>query len=354
MFQWYRCMRVGALILAALAGIACRRSALQEDGGGTGSVGFDAASPGDAASLEAAGPVDVRLPTEDANCGKVGVTGSVVPPEILIVLDRSVSVDQTRWNDLLSALVAVIGANAASIDWGLYAFPKNGPACGPGTVTTAIDVEVAPGSSAHVIAHLAAAGTGASATPIAAAVETATAYMLSRTSPYPKFLLLVTDGAPTCAGSIDALTADPTRANADAVAAVTAAANAGVRTFVMAPSSTAGSDREALDALAEAGRYPQSPPGPKFATETTAHTWIQPSASGNRCTVSIGINPPPVPDVVTVVLNGVTVPRDRSHMAGWDYADAGMTYIIMYGSACEQLLASRSWSVAVYFGCPGI
>src|SRR5262249_40686889 len=105
-------------------------------------------------------------------------------------------------------------------------------------VSTAIDVAIAPNDATHVIAHIVAAGAGASGTPTAAAIQTAAAYMLTLTDQNPKFLLLVTDGAPTCAGTIDALTADPAQAQADAVAAIAAADAAGIPTLVVAPSTT--------------------------------------------------------------------------------------------------------------------
>ena len=60
----------------------------------------------------------------------------------------------------------------------------------------------APDDATHVIAHLAAAGTFTGGTPTAAAIDVAAAYMLSRTTVNPKFLMLVTDGAPTVRGEM--------------------------------------------------------------------------------------------------------------------------------------------------------
>jgi len=358
MFQWYRGMRGGALVLAALAGIACRRSALQEDGGGTGSIGFDAASPGDAGTpprdaggLDAIGAGDDGPPAIDASCGQLSAVGFVSPPEILIVLDRSITIEPARWNEFLSAITAVIGANNDSVDWGLYTFPQDGPACGAGTLSSAIDVEIAPLSAVHVVAHMVASGTGASGTPIAAAIDTAAAHMLARTTQNPRFLMLVTDGAPTCAGTADPLTADRIQAQADAVAAITRADVAGVPTLVLAPSSTAGEDAEALNALAEAGRYPHAPPGPKFTTEVTAREWIQPARPDSSCIYGFGHAKPAGAEVVAVTFNGEVIPRDRSHMSGWDYTDANMTAVSLYGSWCDRVKASRSWNITFYFGC---
>ena len=104
---------------------------------------------------------------------RVDDPGSHVPAEILLVLDRSVSGDQTSWRNLISAIVDQINANGPSIDWGLYIFPKDGPACGASTVTAGADLPFATGNPTHLIAHLAAAGVDGNGTPTAAAIGAA-------------------------------------------------------------------------------------------------------------------------------------------------------------------------------------
>jgi hypothetical protein len=379
MLEWYRAMRGSSLALAFLAltlpaGLACRRGALEPDaggsggglspdaaggllgGGGAGGGGGPTGSGGGSSGPDGGpGASDADVPTADANCGQSSITGAALAPEILIVLDRSISVDQTTWNNFLSGLSGVVSANSMTDDWGLYAFPQDGPACGPGTVSTTIDVPVLPGNATHVLAHAAAAGTGASATPIAAAIEVGAAYLLGLADQSPKFLMLVTDGAPTCGGTIDALTGDPATAQSDAVAAVSVAAMAGVPTFVVAPSTTTDANAvAALNALAVAGRYPHLPPGPAFATELTIGDQFQLTNLASSCIFNFGA-PPPAPDLVTVTFNGATVPRDPAHMLGWDYVPIGAldrAAIEFYGAWCDHVKASRSWTVTIYFGCP--
>jgi len=286
-------MRAVALALIALASFACRRGELQQDAAGPGMIGFDggmaggggtggsaAGGPGGAGATDAASGTDVRLPNADANCGMAGIAGGRVPTDILIVLDRAIALSPDRWNSFVSAIVPTITANNAYVDWGVYAFPQDGPACGAGTVTRAIDVSIAPDDATHVVAHMVAAGTGASGTPIAAAIDVARRYMLSLNDPNPKVLLLVTDGRPTCAGRVDPtdptdptdpMSADPAQALTDAQAAITEAYLAGIPTFVLAPSTTTGDDLVALNALARAGGYARQP-GPDgivFETDKT-------------------------------------------------------------------------------------
>jgi hypothetical protein len=238
------------------------------------------------------------------------------------------------------------------VDWGLYAFPNDGAVCSMASVGTTIDVEPAPNDAAHVVAHLAAAGTVTGGTPTAAAIDVASSYMLARTTVNPKFLLLVTDGAPTCSGRSGALSADPTRALADAVAAIADAKAAGLPTFVVAPSATTDpADVAELNALASAGGYAE-PGDVKFDTEATISTWFQTTGDGNECVVSLASPGPPVPDDVTVMVYGNVVPRDPSHQRGWDYTSTTPTAIQFYGAWCEGILNARSYEIDVYYGCP--
>src|SRR5215831_7834976 len=151
--SWYRVMRVAPLALAALAGFGCRRGALEDDGGGTGIIAHDggglpgAGGAGGAISgSDAAGGVDgpggrnAPPPSADVNCGKLAWVKSFLAAEFLIVLDRSIALDQASWISFLSSVAQTITAKGSQVDWGLYAFPTDGPACGAGTVTSAIDV----------------------------------------------------------------------------------------------------------------------------------------------------------------------------------------------------------------------
>jgi hypothetical protein len=73
---------------------------------------------------------------------------------------------------------------------------------------------------------------------------------------------------------------------------------------------------------------------------------------GTDCSLSLGSAPPPLPDRVTVTLNGAPVPRDPSHRLGWDYIDSGATTIALYGPVCDTFKSSRSAEISVYFACP--
>src|SRR5262249_48745873 len=108
---------------------------------------------------------------------------------------------------------------------------------------------------------------------------------------------------------------------------------------------------DALDAMAVAGGYALAPPGPRFFTEKTIGGLLSPLDTS--CTFALSVVPPPVPDAVVVMFNGMTVPRDRSQADGWDYTDASAQSLTLYGSWCDQAKTSRSWTITAYYGCPG-
>jgi hypothetical protein len=359
MLQGYRAMRAlplaTALVFGLSAGAGCRGGALQPDDGGGGMLALDAAGArgGDGGPMGgdgSPGAADVRLPTADANCGSTTLAAGSVPPQILVLLDQSVSHDRTKWSEVVDALASLVYTNTIRVDWGLYTFPEPGAgACAAHSLATVIDIPLTPMdymSAAHGIGFARTDGVGS---PTAAAIGIGAAYLSTLPPDNPGYLMLVTDNAPSCAGTIDALVADSAQAQTDAVAAITAAAAQGFPTFVLAPSTTTGADATALDALATAGGYPQyAPGGPAFQTELTLKDqFTTPDAA---CTFPLN-NPPPDPDNVTVAFNGAPVVRDRTHMEGWDYFGDNQ-YIQLFGAWCSQLLSSRVWQLTILDGCP--
>jgi hypothetical protein len=348
-------MRVASWALVVLAGLACSRRSLQEeDGGGPGSIGLDAATDGggvaDAGApfgLDASGSrVDAWSPPLDGGriCNLHTIRGHKVPTDILVVRDRSIGGDPASWNALLSTLAGQITATDAWADWGLYVFPKNGPACDASTVTAAPDLPFV-GATAHLIAHLVEPGSEGNGTPTAAAIASAAAYLRTFSDDKLRFLLLLTDGAPTCAGTNGALSDDAVLAQLDAMTAIAAAQADGFRTIVAAPSTA--TDVAALNALAEVGGSARQG-DVRFFTESTLREAL---FSTRFCKVSLG-NAPPAPDDVTVYLDHAVVPRDRSRLDGWEYTDTSHLAIQLYGGSCDTVATAPSYELTVVYGCP--
>jgi hypothetical protein len=354
MVQSRQVMRSAAWTSVILVGLACSRGSLQGDAGGTGRIGIDA-GPDPAASdgshpPQGDGPVgviDAQVPTADANCGITSVAGGLVPAEMLLVLDRSIAGDQSAWRKVQSAIVDQINASGPTIDWGLYVFPKDGAACGAATVTGGADLGFGLSSPSHLVAHVAGAGVDGNGTPTAAAIGAGADYLRTLMDPSPKFMMLATDGAPTCAGTAGALFDDAAQAQTDAIAAIDAARVAGFPTVVVGPSTTA--DVGALNALARAGGYARLADDRAFFTESTLAELFGPPPVGS-CVIALQ-STPPAPDTVAVLLNGAKVPRDPSRADGWEYTDGLHTAIELHGAWCAQLAASRSFEITVYYGC---
>ncbi|HMF44838.1 MAG TPA: hypothetical protein VKQ32_29400 [Polyangia bacterium] len=356
-------MRASPLILGLLAAVGCKRPALETDAGGPGilpdAAPIERGSPVDGLPAgmdagDAAPALDGPAPTPDASCGVIKSLGVIVPVSILVLVDQSVAGDKTKWADVISVLSDTVTANSRDVDWGLYAFPQPGPACGAGTVPASVDVPVTTMNASVVAAAIPATRTDGSGAPTAAAITAGAAYLRALSAKDgARFMLLATDHAPSCAGQNGTLSADPVQAQADAVAAIQAAAAGGIRTVVLAPSTTVGSDADALNALAQAGGVQQLPPGPAFATESTLPLLFSPPEPQ-----SCILNVPFAPDgsrllVTSVVLNGQTVPRDPLHMSGWDFTSPTEMALQLYGSWCQMLIDgnSRMTEVDIYYAC---
>ena len=327
-------MRVAALALIALAGLACSRRTLQADGGdGPGSITLDG------------GPS-----ATDGGCGMSTITGGYLPIDIVVLVDQSVSGDRSKWMELQSLLTSQMVGSGNRFDWGLYAFPEAGPACGAGTVTADVDVPVTPFNAEAVAAAIGATNQTGQGSPTAVAIAAGAAHLRTLPDDHPKFLMLVTDGAPSCAGSIGALAADAARAQAEALAAIADALAREMPTIVVGPSTTAASEVGALNALAEAGGFAYGQGDIKFLTEKNLFELFIPAGDGRSCLFPLQ-SPPPAADAVTVTLNGSSVPRDRTRVNGWEYSNEVPTAIELYGGWCDSVVASRSFEIVVLYGC---
>ena len=68
-----------------------------------------------------------------------------------------------------------------------------------GSVTSNIDVQVAPNNAAAVTAAITATTPDGNGTPTGDAINAAVAYLKKLTDTNPKYILLATDGEPSCA-----------------------------------------------------------------------------------------------------------------------------------------------------------
>jgi len=186
---------------------------------------------------------------ETAGAGGGGAAGSNPAPaaDIVIVLDRSGSMNDgidgttctggcgasSKWTLLEGELGRVLSATDTTVRWGLKLFASNN-AC---DVAAGVDVAPQLASAAAITARLALVS-AASSTPTTAAVTTTAAYLTALADGAPKYMVLITDGAPNCGSGPCAPAPGETMYQCDDANAIAAVKQAyvqlGIPTFVLA------------------------------------------------------------------------------------------------------------------------
>jgi hypothetical protein len=287
------------------------------------------------------------------------------PAQILIVLDRSGSMkeiptgsatDTNKWDLVVPGVNEVVTATDASVSWGLKVFPEGeGSSCTAGSVTNAIPVAIAEKNAASVTGQITATTPEGNGTPTGAAIDAAVTYLKTLTDPNPKFILLATDGEPSCAQTGNGSTA----ARAYAVQAITDAATAGFKTVVVGVATTKASATLALNDMAVAGQMPRVDPDPmatKFYLASTKDELVkslqQITGQVSNCVFDL-TSAPPDPDNIAVEINGQKAPKDPTHANGWDYLGSGYRQVEVFGQWCDQLKTADAKKVNFVLGCPG-
>jgi hypothetical protein len=315
-------------------------------GPGTGGFGLSVGT-GSGGNQGAGG--DVGLGTGGMpNCGQTNVNVMPEPPDILIVQDKSLSMNQdangkncnsagcSKWSQVSAAMDTVVMATQTTVNWGLVFFGTDNM-CG---VSSTPVVPITPSTSYGPISQAYAGNMPASYTPTEAAVNAAVMYMQQLTDSNPKYLLLATDGLPNCGSGGQNVTADD---STGAEMAVSNAKTAGFPTFVVGIGNTMG--EATLNQLAVNGGEPQvgSADGNSFyevnstADLVTALNKIVGLVAS--CTIPLtGVNG--TLDKVAVSAkdaSGNTVEIMQDPANGWSYTDTTMTTIVLNGTACSNL-----------------
>jgi hypothetical protein len=323
------------------------------NGGGTG-VGLTSGSTG-------GGGGDVGLGTGGASCGQSSVPVMPEPPDILIVQDKSLSMDQdstgancntagcSKWSQVSAAMNTVVMGTQATVNWGLVFFGSDNM-CG---VNTTPNVPIAANNYTAVSGAY-AANQPSSYTPTESAINAAVAYMKTVNDTNPKYLLLATDGLPNCKPGDRNVTDDD---SPGATTAVMNAAAAGFNTFVVGIGNTMG--ETTLNGFAMAGGEPQtgSADGNSFyevnstADLVTALNKIVGIVAS--CTIPLTGVPPNLTNVAVSVDDAsgtpTKVPQDPAN--GWSYTGTSMTTIQLNGSYCDSIKNGTYSNVQFVYSC---
>jgi len=326
---------------------------------GTGGERRDAGAGGTGVAFDTAPPI----PTPDANCGATRNTTMRVPPDLLLVFDRSASMAAdpatgrncmptatcpSKWNQATAAVNMAVASSQTMVEWGLKLFTSTGTGC---TVTPGVQVDIALNSAPAIATALAGAGPGGS-TPTTMAMTLAGDYLATLTTPNPRFIVLVTDGQPNCAGGNGG--GDDSAA---AIAAVTAQAARGYGTFVIGVATANDAMATAtLTGMSTAGMHARPGTPNYYVVNNTAELVTALDTIGTQvagCTFQL-MSLPPDPNNVVVLADGNVVPKATAPTdSGWMYG-AGMTSITLTGPLCQQVMSNTIKDVEVLFGCGGI
>jgi von Willebrand factor type A domain len=353
---------------AGCAGISPMSS--QAGQGATGGSGNVTASTGGSAST-GSGTGGVG----EANCGLFQFQPSARSADIMMVLDRSGSMADvpsgapsgsttTKWQIVVPAMEQIVTATQSSISWGLKTFPEaasDGMSDCAGTVISKPDVPAAASNGPTMNSTIDATTPDGNGTPTGDAIKAATAYLKTVSDANPKYLLLATDGEPTCVGTSH----DSDNAGPYAVQAVSDALAAGFPTFVVGIATTKSSDNSRLNQLAAAGGAGNPSTNPLATRYYLANDATTLQAALQAITGQISsclfplATPPPVPNdpskVGVYLGSGMTkVPHDDTRTNGWAYTDDSDAAIEIYGSWCSMIQADGAGALQVIFGCPRI
>ena len=202
--------------------------------------------------------IDAGPPAAAPLCGSADNETQQVIPDMLIVLDRSGSMKTPgrpgspgvdRWTPSVSGVKTLTTTFDKSVAFGLMVFPNETSLCAPG------DVRVPVGkSTAAKIGMALDAIQPAGGTPTGETLQRALTSFQQSQSKSPRYVLLVTDGQPTCPNA-QGITIVPETLAADkahTIAAIDALTKAGIKTFVV------GYDAQLDPALATAlGEFAQ-------------------------------------------------------------------------------------------------
>lgn len=356
------------------SGTAAPGSSATLQGGSSGtsntSTGGTSSSSGGNASTTGGTPGGIDVPVAgmsgtagEANCGHQDFSLVREPADVLLVLDRSASMTEkpkgatdttTKWDLVVPALTEVIASTDSSVAWGMKSYPEGeGSECIVGSVTERIDVPIAAANATAVNQAILTTTPKGNGTPTGDAVKQAVLYMKTLTTSRPKFLLLATDGEPSCAGTSEGQsTAIPY-----AVQAVSDALAAGLPTYVVGIATTKDSASKALNDMAIAGGKPRGDTNPLATRYYLANTKSELVTSLQTITGEVNKScvfplkpPPPSPEFIGVYVAGEKIERDDTKTNGWAYTSADFSSLEVFGAGCDAIKGAAD-RVEITYGC---
>lgn len=399
---------LGAVVFVTACGSEKDGSLLDPSSGSNGGQGSSGKANGGTGNIVLdpmnMGGDDSGVGMGGASCGFTNLTAAPPTVNVLLVVDRSASMDEspegfdgeTKWQVLQTALQATLGEVKSKLSLGLDLYPysgKSGAALSNACQTPSSEAVVVPvqgGDKAAPLILAALTDNGpAGRTPTATALARAKDYYTTgagKSLEGEKYVLLATDGGPNCSAddalrceaatctiNIDenvgpaqnlcdpALDPDGPSKCLDDVASIQAVADladAGIKTFVIGiPGTELYADT--LDALAEQSgvENPDAPPS-YFAVSaaggvdglTDVLTRVT-TGLITSCKLQLEEEPPNINDVF-VVIDGLLLQQGTAN--GWQESDPATSppTIEIQGATCDKLETDGAEYINVSYGCP--
>jgi hypothetical protein len=312
-------------------------------------------------------PDDEATPNE-TNCGLESFNVERRPTDVLLILDRSGSMRDgpdgnegtlpTKWDLTIPAINQVVRETNSGVSWGMKLFPEgqdNGE-CSAATINDQIHVPIATSNAENVVSAIGATTPDGDGTPTGDAIRAGVRYLTGLQTPTDKYILLATDGEPSCAG---VGSEGQENARPYAVAAVQEAVAQGFPVFVVGVATTKDTATQALNDMANAGGVPRPALNPLATRYYLANTQDElvtafRAIAGEIASCVFPLSkPPPVPDNIAVKLDGAKLPQDPTRQNGWEYTDASLTAVEVHGPACDQI-QSAARGVEIIYACRGV
>lgn len=338
------------LIAASLWVLSCSGNGNGDgdDGGGQDAAGRDGAdgSGGTDGGKDGAGG-------EYPICDEQEINASPLS-NLLLVIDKSDSMkdptstsnpDRSKAEDLVDAVRFVLNAYQGKIRFGWMAFPFQTD-CDPGVVSVPLGDD-----SADSIRDLLDNFFPWGKTPTGETLRNADEYYAElNDTGRTNFVVLVTDGLPTCPNG-DGLP-NP-QDDALALQAVGTLYSHGVGTFVIGLGENLNNSNPGLlNDMAEAGGHPQAGADKYYPADNQADleaAFLDIAKVVMECHLDLEVVPEE-PDFLWVYFDGQPISRDRAHLNGFDY-DETNNRIDFYGQACDRLKNGEVVKVDVKMGC---
>ena len=272
---------------------------------------------------------------------------------MLLVIDKSDSMnDPASVNDprkkaevLVEAMQFVLDTYAGKIRFGWMAFPNQSD-CDPGVVSVPVSDD-----SADSIRGLLSSFYPWGKTPTGETLQNADAYYTELAdTERANFVVLVTDGLPTCPNGNGLPNAQD---DALALLAVQTLFSHDVGTFVIGLGENLNNSNPGLlNDMADAGGHPRAGADKYYPANNQADleaAFRDIAKVVMSCHLDLAVVPEE-PDFLWVYFDGQPIPRDRAHISGFDY-DETNNRIDFYGEYCDQLKNGEVISVEVKMGC---